>query len=58
MLQAVLFFSTGNHLTETFGTDARVLHRVLSQRMEQQEAVLNAVDALERQGMGAAALGT
>jgi two-component system sensor kinase FixL len=55
---AALFFSTNNRLAETFGTDARILHRVLSQRMEQQEAVLNAVDALERQGMGAATLGT
>ncbi|MFB9990960.1 sensor histidine kinase [Deinococcus oregonensis] len=53
-----LFFSTGSRLTATFNTDARILHRVLSQRMEQQEAVLNAVDALERQGMSAAALGT
>lgn len=55
---AALFFSTDNRLTETFGTDARILHRVLSQRMEQQEAVLNAVDALERQGIDAPTLGT
>lgn len=55
---AAQFLSTRTRLTETFGTDARILHRVLSQRMEQQEAVLNALDALERQGVGAAALGT
>ncbi|GAA4012678.1 hypothetical protein GCM10022631_25500 [Deinococcus rubellus] len=54
----VLLLSAGGQLTETFNTDARILHRVLSQRMEQQEAVLNAVDALERQGVGTAALGT
>ncbi|AZI44969.1 hypothetical protein EHF33_18880 (plasmid) [Deinococcus psychrotolerans] len=53
-----LFVSVGKHLAETFNTDARILHRVLSQRMEQQEAVLNAVYALERQGTGTAALGT
>jgi len=53
-----LFLSVGGQLTETFGTDARILHRVLSQRMEQQEAVLNAVDALERQGVATAVLDT
>ncbi len=53
-----LLLSVGRQLTETFGTDARILHRVLSQRMEQQEAVLNAVDALERQGVGTAVLDT
>ena len=53
-----LFVSVGTHLAETFSTDARILHRVLSQRMEQQEAVLNAVDALERQGADTAALGS
>ena len=55
---AGLFLSTGSRVNETFGTDARILHRVLSQRMEQQEAVLNALDALERQGVGMAALDT
>ncbi|MFK7603539.1 sensor histidine kinase [Deinococcus sp. SM5_A1] len=54
---AALFMSARGQLTETFDTDARILHRVLSQRMEQQEAVLNAVDALG-QGMDAAALGS
>ncbi|ULH18329.1 ATP-binding protein (plasmid) [Deinococcus sp. KNUC1210] len=53
-----LFVSVSNRLATTFGTDARILHRVISQRMEQQEAVLNAVDALERQGVDRAALGT
>ncbi|GHG08350.1 hypothetical protein GCM10017783_21160 [Deinococcus piscis] len=33
-------------LTETFNLDARVLHRVLSQRLEQQETVLKAVAVL------------
>ena len=55
---AALFTAVSGQFTETFNTDARILHRVLSQRMEQQEAVLNAVDALERQGLGAAALGS
>ncbi|MDV6376306.1 sensor histidine kinase [Deinococcus arenicola] len=53
---AALFTVAREQSTETFNTDARILHRVLSQRMEQQEAVLNAVDAL-REGMDAAALG-
>ncbi|CAM3304192.1 histidine kinase [Deinococcus saxicola] len=52
---AALFMSARGQFTATFDTDARILHRVLSQRMEQQEAVLNAVDALEP-GMDAAAL--
>ncbi|MDB5045056.1 MAG: two-component sensor, partial [Deinococcus sp.] len=34
---------------EAFEVDARILHRVLSQRMEQQEAVLYALDALSQQ---------
>ncbi|GGO38742.1 sensor histidine kinase [Deinococcus humi] len=55
---AGLFLSTVNRVRETFDTDARILHRVLSQRMEQQEAVLNALDALEQQGVGVVALGT
>ncbi|MFC4425025.1 sensor histidine kinase [Deinococcus navajonensis] len=37
-------------LRELFDLDARVLHRVLSQRLEQQETVLNAVAALAEQG--------
>ncbi|QFP75721.1 ATP-binding protein [Deinococcus sp. AJ005] len=58
---AALFTGARGQFTETFNTDARILHRVLSQRMEQQEAVLNAVDALGMdvlgQGMDTAALG-
>ncbi len=53
---AALFVNVRGQFTETFDTDARILHRVLSQRMEQQEAVLNAMAALG-QGMDAAALG-
>ncbi|WP_161882209.1 hypothetical protein [Deinococcus alpinitundrae] len=55
---AALFTAAQRQLTETFNTDARILHRVLSQRMEQQEAVLNAVDALEHQALDAAVLGS
>ncbi|WP_156952958.1 tyrosine-type recombinase/integrase [Deinococcus frigens] len=54
---AALFLSARGQFAETFNTDARILHRVLSQRMEQQEAVLNAVDALG-QGEGTVTLDT
>ncbi|MFC4453634.1 ATP-binding protein [Deinococcus sonorensis] len=40
-----------------FETGARILHRVLSQRSEQQEAVLASLDALTRAGVGRRALG-
>ncbi|PIG97339.1 ATP-binding protein [Deinococcus sp. UR1] len=53
-----LFASASARLNEAFGTDARILHRVLSQRMEQQEAVLNAAHALASQGVDEAALTT
>lgn len=44
-------------LRESFDLDARVLHRVLSQRMEQQETVLNAVESLAAQGVERRTLG-
>lgn len=53
-----LFASASERLSEAFSTDARILHRVLSQRMEQQEAVLNAAHALASQGVDEAALST
>ncbi|MFC4640140.1 ATP-binding protein [Deinococcus hohokamensis] len=44
-----LCLMTWADLRGTFDLDARVLHRVISQRMEQQEAVLRSVDALWQQ---------
>lgn len=52
-----LWWSAWTRAQVGFDTDARILHRVLSQKMAQQEAVLGAVDALEQQGLDARALG-
>lgn len=48
---AVLLVGARAAQRERFDVDARILHRQLSQRLEQQEAVLFAVDALSRQGV-------
>ncbi|GGK33979.1 hypothetical protein GCM10008955_30050 [Deinococcus malanensis] len=52
-----LYLMTRSDLHERFDLDARVLHRMLSQRMEQQEAVLRSVDALWQQQVGPLTLG-
>ena len=48
---AALILDRRQTLQAVFDLDTRILHRVLSQRMEQQEAVLNAVTALAAQGV-------
>lgn len=52
----VLVMGTRTALRERFDVDARILHRVLSQRLEQQEAVLFALDALSQQGVASPTL--
>ena len=53
---AALILDRRQTLQAGFDLDTRILHRVLSQRMEQQEAVLNAVTALAAQGVTDATL--
>jgi PAS domain S-box-containing protein len=53
---AALILDRRQTLQAAFDLDTRILHRVLSQRMEQQEAVLNAVTALAAQGVTDATL--
>ena len=56
LVGATWLVTSGRGVQARFETGARILHRVLSQRSEQQEAVLASLNALTRAGVADVAL--